>query len=272
MKPKTLVHVADLLSDSACVLTGHLCVYRVFSRVQGWDLDGVPWLPEHDPGWPFPGPEPSGLQCKHTCLSACLAQGLLPDVACNKRAYSARFGGRCAAPVVQYLAYDEAYHLPATAAKYGLPEYGGCLAGGLMRFLGTGIMTDFSTWSGDWTAYSSWWTPPFWPVDAWYNLLETRPGSTYAERVAARDAFLNDQEKLNSLFVYQEQFRVTPRTKGPAGEACVDCRAILGDSSAHMHLLPLGPISSQCSDCSNACLQYCRTDRLHTVPVSVLGQ
>jgi hypothetical protein len=127
--------------------------------------------------------------------------GLLPDIPCNKRAYSARFGGRCAAPVVQYLAYDEAYHLPANAAKYGLPAYGGCLSGGLMRYLGSNA-------NPDWNKYYSWWTPPFWPADAWYNLLATRTGADDAAKAAARDAFLNDQDKLNSLFVYQEQFKV----------------------------------------------------------------
>lgn len=143
-------------------------------------------------------------------------QGLLPDIPCNKRAYSARFGGRCAAPVVQYLAYDEAYHLPANAAKYGLPTYGGCLSGGLMRYLGDNS-------NADWSTYNRWWTPPFWPADAWYNLKATR---TEADPGAARDAFLNDQEKLNSLFVYQEQFKVG-FLNGPAGERHWGCTCSL---------------------------------------------
>jgi hypothetical protein len=129
------------------------------------------------------------------------SEGLLPDIPCNKRAYSARFGGRCAAPVVQYLAYDEAYHLPVNAAKFDLPAYGGCLSGGLMRYLGN---------STDWDTYYSWWTPPFWPADAWYNLQATR---TEADPVAATAAFLNDQDKLNSLFIYQEQFKVDVTSK-----------------------------------------------------------
>jgi hypothetical protein len=133
--------------------------------------------------------------------------GKLPEVPCNKRAYSPRFGGRCAAPVVQYLAYDEAYHSPANRAPYGIPENGGCLAGGLMRFLGS---ADASTWS----AYSSWWTPPLWPADAWYNLEATLGGS------AQVDAFLNDQASLNSLFVYQKEFKLAV-DRSPAGECVV---------------------------------------------------
>lgn len=135
------------------------------------------------------------------------SSGKLPDVACNKRAYSPRFGGRCAAPVVQYLAYDEAYHVAANRAPYGLPEYGGCLAGGLMRYLGS---SDATTWN----AYSSWWTPPLWPADAWYNLNATLGDSANA------DAFLDDQASLNSLFVYQKEFKLAV-DRSPAGECGV---------------------------------------------------
>ena len=149
--------------------------------------------------------------------------GLLPDIPCNKRAYSARFGGRCAAPVVQYLAYDEAYHLPANAAKFGLPAYGGCLSGGLMRYLGSNA-------NPDWNNYYSWWTPPFWPADAWYNLLATR---TEADKVAARYAFLNDQDKLNSLFVYQEQFKVDVTSKVTGETALEVIKRLCGSQPAH---------------------------------------
>lgn len=137
------------------------------------------------------------------------SSGKLPDVACNKRAHSPRFGGRCAAPVVQYLAYDEAYHVAANRAPYGLPEYGGCLAGGLMRYLGS---SDAPTWN----AYSSWWTPPLWPADSWYNLNATLGDSAKA------DAFLDDQASLNSLYVYQKEFKLAV-DRSPAGECGVCC-------------------------------------------------
>jgi hypothetical protein len=152
----------------------------------------------------------------HTIGSA----GRLPEVACNKQAYSPRFGGRCAAPVVQYLAYDEAYHMPGNTAQYGLPEYGGCLSGGLMRRLGTNVMADPTglaapgiTNSDLWDQYKSWWTPPLWPLDAWFNLRTTLNGGN-----TALDAFLSDQARLNSLFVYQDAFKVGNAVKiGPAG-------------------------------------------------------
>lgn len=143
------------------------------------------------------------------------SSGKLPDVACNKRAYSPRFGGRCAAPIVQYLAYDEAYHESANRAAYGLPEYGGCLAGGLMRSLGNTTATS----QGTWDSFKSWWTPPLWPADAWYN-LKTILGSD-----AAADAFLNDQESLNSLFVYQREFKV-PTDQSPAGNYRTQCQTL----------------------------------------------
>jgi hypothetical protein len=131
--------------------------------------------------------------------------GKLPDVACNKQAYSPRFGGRCAAPVVQYLAYDEAYHRPENRAQHGLPEYGGCLAGGLMRSLSSSNLTT-------WQQFHSWWTPPLWPADAWFNLH-----TTLGNNMAATSAFLDDQKSLNSLFVYQKEFKL-PIDRSPAGE------------------------------------------------------
>jgi hypothetical protein len=131
--------------------------------------------------------------------------GKLPDVACNKQAYSPRFGGRCAAPVVQYLAYDEAYHHPENRVQYGLPEYGGCLAGGLMRSLSG---SDLTTWQ----QFHTWWTPPLWPADAWFNLH-----ATLGNNMTTTNAFLDDQKSLNSLFVYQKEFKL-PIDRSPAGE------------------------------------------------------
>jgi len=133
--------------------------------------------------------------------------GLLPDVACNKRAYSARFGGRCAAPVVQYLAYDEAYHLASNQVKYGLPEYGGCLSGGLMRYLGTNVTKNPAAYTPQWNSFWQWYTPPLWPYDTWYRMLVTKNNTS----------FLNSQKSLDSMFVYQDAFKV-PAAQGPAGE------------------------------------------------------
>lgn len=140
--------------------------------------------------------------------SRSLPSGLLPDVACNKRAYSARFGGRCAAPVVQYLAYDEAYHLASNQVKYGLPEYGGCLSGGLMRYLGTNVTQNPAAYTAQWNSFWQWYTPPLWPYETWYRMLVTKNNTS----------FLNSQKSLDSMFVYQDAFKV-PAAQGPAGES-----------------------------------------------------
>lgn len=142
--------------------------------------------------------------------------GLLPDVACNKRAYSPRFGGRCAAPVVQYLAYDEAYHRPDNQAKYGLPEYGGCLAGGIMRYLGTNAINDSVAFDAQWNTYKEWWTPPLWPVDIWYNAVKNT-GGNFADMADRSSHFLSNQQNLDHMFVYQDAFKL-PVITGPAGE------------------------------------------------------
>lgn len=121
-------------------------------------------------------------------------RGLLPRVACNRAASSPRFGGRCAAPVVQYLAYDEAYHTPDARAA-GFPEYGGCLAGGIMRGL-----ADSANYSGR----ASWFTPPLWPWEVWRS---TSNGS----------ALNADQTRLDQLYKNQAAFKL-PAPDSPAGE------------------------------------------------------
>lgn len=132
--------------------------------------------------------------------------GPLPDVPCNKQAYSPRFGGRCAAPVVQYLAYDEAYHASQPDPRFDLPQYGGCLAGGKMRYLGANVMADSATYQTQWDGFYEWWTPPLWPVDAWHNLESLDPAGR------------SSQQKMNSLFAYQDAFKLSdPIRNGPAG-------------------------------------------------------
>eukprot|EP00775_Hariotina_reticulata_P003979 gene3979-4232_t len=117
--------------------------------------------------------------------------GLLPDVACHRGASSPRFGGRCAANVVQYLAYDEAYHTPEAQISHGFPEYGGCMAGGIMRHL-----ADHPTEYDD-NTYRSWFTAPLWPLEAW------RSGGPSSDPAA-----LNvDPAALNKLFKHQDAFK-----------------------------------------------------------------
>eukprot|EP00879_Flechtneria_rotunda_P001495 GHRR01001651.1.p1 GENE.GHRR01001651.1~~GHRR01001651.1.p1 ORF type:complete len:2452 (+),score=566.03 GHRR01001651.1:3588-10943(+) len=138
------------------------------------------------------------------------AQGLLPRIPCNRAAASPRFGGRCAAPVVQYLAYDEAYYTPeARAAHAGLPEYGGCLAGGLMRWL----TTDSSAWT---TGRSrGWFTAPQWPLEVWRGTPPVSEAGTaksfYTSRTA--EALNGDQVALDRLFVWQDIFKLPGSAK-----------------------------------------------------------
>jgi hypothetical protein len=63
-----------------------------------------------------------------------------------------------------------------------------------------------------WQQFHSWWTPPLWPADAWFNLH-----TTLGNNMAATNAFLDDQKSLNSLFVYQKEFKL-PIDRSPAGE------------------------------------------------------
>lgn len=155
---------------------------------------------------------------------------LLPEVPCNRAAFSPRYGGRCAANTVQYLAYDERYWM--SEASLGLPAgsitpiappplHGGCLAGGLTRSLGPS---------------SPWWTPPLWPWDMLYNL----PSLT--AYVGNASAFVATQDGLNSLFAYQEPFRV-PLTRSSAGRSatcvCTSKRpAAHAATSLHMQCVP----------------------------------
>jgi hypothetical protein len=204
-------------SGASCAVPPACCPAPAPCLASNCDLVSPPRFAKIVMGVDFVLSDNSNTQDPHTIGST----GLLPEVACNKQAYSPRFGGRCAAPIVQYLAYDESYHLSSNQAQYGIPEYGGCLSGGLMRYLGANVMANPNgtaapgiTNSDLWDQYKSWWTAPLWPLDAWFNLRTTLAGDN-----AAVDAFLNDQARLNSLFVYQEAFKLGNAAKaGSAGE------------------------------------------------------
>lgn len=151
--------------------------------------------------------------------------GLVPNVPCNRFTYSRRFGGRCAAPVVQYLAYDEAYHTSDAQAKYvGIPEYGGCLDGGLMRFIkpSNSNNNDKTKWNDD--SIRKWFTPPMWPYTAWRaasdeNVTSTDLRSLYKTDTytwAAEDLNMN-QDQLDGLFIHQKIFQV-PDTAPVSGK------------------------------------------------------
>jgi hypothetical protein len=136
--------------------------------------------------------------------AATAGSSLVPQLACNRAAFSPRYGGRCAANVVQYLAFDERYWAdPGTC-----PPYGGCLAGGITRAIGMDAKGTGASPPATYTNFLSWWTPPLWPWDLWYNVPQT--GANPA-------AFAASQDKLNSLYVKQEPFRL-PRNAGSAGE------------------------------------------------------
>lgn len=179
--------------------------------------------------------------------------GLLPSVACNRMVWSKRFGGRCAAPVVQYLAYDEAYHTQDAHVNYSIPEYGGCLDGGLMRFIAQLAKNGTATYWDD-PGIRSWFTPPMWPFTAWraatthtseyYYRAVPDWGSTandhwqrvefndtsaaktlYGDWVA--DVVNTDQTTLDRLFVYQKVFEL-PATKPSSGKRfCRLCMSVL---------------------------------------------
>jgi hypothetical protein len=130
---------------------------------------------------------------------------LMPEAACNRAAYSPRYGGRCAANAIAYLAFDERYWSDPT-----FPAYGGCLAGGITRGIGLDVKADplNPTLQTRFGTYRSWWTPPAWPWDLWFNLPKSQ-GSDAA-------AFVADQDKLNSLYIKQEPFKL-PRNESSAG-------------------------------------------------------
>lgn len=162
----------------------------------------------------------------HTWLTSSMEPpptGLLPRVPCNRATYSPRFGGRCAAPVVQYLAYDEAYFTRHAQDAYGFPEYGGCLAGGVMRYLAAEAANG-STTNWDNAAVRSWFTPPMWPYEAWRAAPHNADSASvsfysylYTNSANATNELNTDQQKLDRLFVWQDVFKL-PTGKGPAGK------------------------------------------------------
>jgi hypothetical protein len=152
--------------------------------------------------------------------------GLLPHVACNMATSSPRFGGRCAAPVVQYLAYDEAYYTDA-ARTSGLPEYGGCLAGGLMRHLASQAAVNSTHWDN--ATIRNWFTPPMWPFEVWRSAPDspTSAASSFYTNDPGRQQSLNtDQEKLNRLYFWQDVYKLSS-IQGSAGEGGAVCRPFL---------------------------------------------
>ncbi|KAF8061903.1 EGF1 [Scenedesmus sp. PABB004] len=145
--------------------------------------------------------------------------GLLPRVPCNWATFDRRHGGRCAAPVVQYLAHDEAYHTAAARQAHGLPQYGGCLEGGVTRWLAAEAAAAAPGAADMWDARKAWFVPPMWPFEAWRAASDddaTNVAASLYEGILPRQAALNaDQEALDRLFLFQEVFEL-PAGKGSA--------------------------------------------------------
>lgn len=147
--------------------------------------------------------------------------GLLPNVPCNRATWSKRYGGRCAAPVVQYLAYDEAYYTSHAKTTYNIPEYGGCLDGGSMRFISQQAAAGNTAYWNNATV-RSWFTPPMWPFTAWRAATtdtDSEGATLYDASVYTwkADDINTNQAALDGLFLYQKVFEL-PTTSMSSGE------------------------------------------------------